>query len=164
MSFKPLSYLEDAVKSKDIKDIRIAILSYIKKCLGDTKEIKDAINYIKSSLTDTEYNNIWEEHDGLDLDMNKNNWNKNYFSTLEVELSDNFSKERFNHILEVGKYVYGTTQPVHITTQSSNKNERKSSSNSSIENENKDNFLPKALVGGTIALIGISWLVKLMKK
>ncbi len=161
MSFKPLSYLEEAVKSKDIKDIRIAISSYIKKCLGDTKEIEDAIKYIKSSLTDTEYKNIWEEHDGLNLDTNKNNWNKNYFSTLEVELSDNFSNERFNHILEVGKYVYKTTQSVNITTpQATNKKEIKSS----IESEKKDNFLPIALVGGTIALIGISWMVKLMRK
>lgn len=157
MTFKPLSYLEDAVKSKDIKDIRIAILSYIKKCLGDTYEIESAINYLKNSLTELEYSNIWEKHDGVNLDNNKSNWNKNYFSSVEVDLADNFSKERFNHILEVGKYVYGTTEPIKSTI-STNK------TTSSKMKEDNNSFLPLVLVGGAILLIGVPLVIKMLKK
>lgn len=158
MTFKPLSYLEGAVKNKDIAEIRIAILSYIKKCLGDTNEIEDAINYIKNSLSELEYNEIWEEHDGISLEKNKNNWNKNYFSSVEVDLSDNFSKERFKHILEVGKYVYGTTESVKPRV-----NKDASSSIKRREKDNK-NFLLPLVVGGVMALIAIPAVIKLMKK
>lgn len=158
MTFKPLSYLENAVKSKDIKEIRIAILSYIKKCLGDTNEIEDAINYIKNSLSESEYNKIWEEHDGISLEQNKNNWNKNYFSSVEVDLSDNFSEERFKHILEVGKYVYGTTESVksRVTIGESRQ--------TNIERNENKNFLLPVVVGGITALIAIPLVMKLIKK
>ena len=157
MSFKPLSYLENAVISKDIKDIRIAILSYIKKCLGDTHEIEEAVNYIRESLSDSEFNNIWEVHDGLSLDNNQSNWDKNYFASVEVDLSDNFSKERFEHILKVGRYVYGTTQPTKSTINTNGVNKV----NTKAENKN---FLPVAIIGGIVFLLGIPVLIKLMKK
>lgn len=157
MSFKPLSYLEDAVITKDVKDIRIAILSYIKKCLGDTQEIEDAVSYIRKSLSDLEYQSIWEKYDGLFLDNNKNNWNKNYFASMEVDLADNLSKERFNHILEVGKYVYGSTQPIKSTVNTNR-------SNAVNNKEENKNFLMIALVGGAALLLGIPVLIKIMKK
>lgn len=158
MEFKPLSYLEDAVKSKNQKDIRIGLLSYIKKCLGDTEEIKNALNYVKSSLNEEEYKSIWEEYDGIKLEDDKNKWNKYYFASVEVDLSDNFSKERFNHILEVGRYVYGTTKPCK---QDINISQIKTSK----PNGGKQNFLPIIIVGGGIVLLlGAVMLSKLMKK
>ena len=158
MEFKPLSYLEDAVKSKNIKDIRRSLRSYIKKCLGDTEEIKDALNYVKMSLSEEEYKSIWEEYDGIKLEDDKNKWNKYYFASVEVDLSDNFSKERFNHILEVGRYVYGTTKPCK---QDINTSQIKTSK----PNGGKQNFLPIIIAGGGIVLLlGAVMLSKLMKK
>lgn len=158
MEFKPLSYLEDAVKSKNIKDIRRSLRSYIKKCLGDTNEIMDALNYVKKSLSEEEYKLIWEEYDGIILEFDKNKWNKDYFAAVEVDLSDNFSKERFNHILEVGRYVYGTTKPCK---QDINTSQIKTSK----PNGGKQNFLPIIIVGGGIVLLlGAVMLSKLMKK
>lgn len=157
MAFKPLSYLESAVNRKNITDIRIAILSYIKKCLGDTQEIKDAINYIRESLSTSEFNNIWETHNGLSLDNNKMNWDKDYFAAVEVDLSDNFSKERFNHILEVARYVYGTTQSIKSTKNIN-------TSNISNTEKKRKEIVPVMIVGGVLALVGIFALVKLIKK
>ena len=162
MTFKPLDYLENAVKNKDIKDIRLSISCYINKCLGDTDEIIDAINYIKNELTEEEYNSIWEEYDGLKLDSNKDNWNKSYFSLLKVELTDNFAKERFDHILEVGKYVYGETKPLEPKDerQTLKINDNLNSTNDS----QKKRILPLVLVGGVVLLLGAGILVKLLKK
>lgn len=158
MEFKPLSYLEDAVKSKNPEDIRSALISYIKKCLGDTEEIMDALNYVKKSLSEEEYKSIWEEYDGLTLELDKNNWNKDYFALVEVDLSYNFSKERFNHILEVGRYVYGTTKPCK---QDINTSQIKTSQ----ANRGKNNFLPIIIAGGGIVLLlGAVMLSKFMKK
>lgn len=162
MAFKPLSYLENAAKSKNIKDIRRALRSYIKKCLGDTQEIKEALNYVKKSLTEEEYNNIWEKYDGLKLDKDSNNWDKRYFASLEVDLSDNFSKERFNHILEVGKFVYGTTEksqsPLNESDLSLNK------VNSVDKKDGKSNFLLLMIICVPVLVVGIYTISKILKK
>lgn len=167
MTFKPLSYLEEEVKNKNIKGIRRSISSYITKCLGDTEEIKDAIKYIEKSLTASEFASIWEDYDGLKLENDKSKWNKTYFSSVGVDLEDNFSKERFDHILEVGRYVYGTTKPVTQTVV----NESKSTNNNtttkksfSVSKEDNDNFLKIALIAGAIILLGMPLVVKMLKK
>lgn len=158
MEFKPLSYLEDAVKIKNTKDIRIALLSYIKKCLGDTDEIVDALNYVKNSLTEDAYKLIWETYDGIKLESDKSKWNKYYFASVEVDLADNFSKERFNHILEVGRHVYGTTNPPTQNISTNQIKPHKSKGN------NKD-FLPLTIAGGgIILLLGIMMISKLIKR
>ena len=157
MGFTPLSYLEDAVKNKNTKDIRRSLRSYIKKCLGDTQEIMDAVNYVKKSSSKEEYDSIWEEYDGLKLEIDKSKWNKDYFALIQGDLRYNFSKERFDHILEVGRYVYGTTKPIKSTLN-------KNTSTSTNTKDKEKNFLPLILVGGFILLLGIPMVIKMMKK
>lgn len=158
MEFKPLSYLEDAVKNKNSKDIRRSIRSYIKKCLGDTNEIIDAVKYVEKSLTVEEYNDLWEPYDGIKLESDKSKWNKYYFASVEVDLADNFSKERFKHILEVGRHVYGTTNPPTQNISTNQIKPHKSKGN------NKD-FLPLTIAGGGIVLLlGIMMISKLIKR
>ena len=165
MTFKPLSYLEEEVKNKNIKGIRRSISSYIKKCLGNTDEIRQAVNYIEKSLTQSEFESIWEEYDGLKLDNDKNNWNRSYFASLEVDLTYNFSKKRFEHILEVGRHVYGTTKPTtqKLVNESKNKSTPDKAKVYSKESNNSVN-LTLLLVGGAILLLGIPLVVKMLKK
>lgn len=165
MTFKPLSYLEEEVKNKNIKGIRRSISSYIKKCLGNTDEIRQAVNYIEKSLTQSEFDSIWEEYDGLKLDRDKNNWNKSYFASLQGDLRYNFSKERFEHILEVGRYVYGITKSVtqKAVNESKDKNTPDKAKVYSKESNNSVN-LTLLLVGGAILLLGIPLVVKMLKK
>ena len=157
MGFTPLSYLEDAVKNKSTKDIRRSLRSYIKKCLGDTQEIMDAVNYVKKSLSKEEYDSIWEEYDGLNLEIDKSKWDKDYFALIQGDLRYNFSKERFDHTLEVGRYVYGTTKTIKSTVN-------KNTSTSTNTKDKEKNFLPLILVGGFILLLGIPMVIKMMKK
>lgn len=165
MTFKPLSYLEEAVKSKDIKGIRRSILSYITKCLGDIEEIEKAVKYIEGELPKSEFDIIWEEYDGLELDDNYNNWNEDYFASLQVRFEYNFSKKRFDHLLKVGRYVYGTTKPTtqKVVNESKNKNTLEKAKSYSKEGNSGAN-LTLLLMGGVILLLGIPLVVKLLKK
>lgn len=156
MEFKALSYLEDAVISKSPKEIRRAILSYIKKCLGDTDEIKSALNYVENNLNDTEYSAIWETYDGIHMESDRSKWDKSYFASVEVDLSDNFSIERFNHILDVGRYVYGTSNRSSVA--------KPEAINKTISKESDKNLLPGILILGGGIIAGLVIISKLMKK
>lgn len=160
MEFKPLSYLQDAVSTRNTKDIRIALSSYIKKCLGNTQEIRDAENYVKNSLNTEEYNNIWEVYDGETLEKDKNKWNRDYFASLQGDLRYNFSKERFEHILAVGKYVYGSTQ---ASKQNVNIGQARINANTQ-KTENRTPLVPILVGGGIALLLGVAMMSKLMKK
>ena len=128
-------------------------------------ELIVSINYIEKSLTQSEFDSIWEEYDGLKLDRDKNNWNKSYFASLQGDLRYNFSKERFEHILEVGRYVYGITKSVtqKAVNESKDKNTPDKAKVYSKESNNGVN-LTLLLVGGSILLLGIPLVVKMLKK
>lgn len=97
-----MSSLLEAVESKDTLSIRKYLKSYITVDPADGNgTIKKALQEIASKSL-----NVWEEHDGGELKQSRQDWNENYFVDLQVDLRMNFSKERYMHMLEVGKVVF----------------------------------------------------------
>jgi hypothetical protein len=47
-----------------------------------------------------------EAHNGSEF-APQDAWDKEYWAEVASELQDNFSQERIDHLIEVGKYVYG---------------------------------------------------------
>jgi hypothetical protein len=116
MTFKPMSVLEEAIKVKSIEDIRSAISTYLVTDPTDQRnEIKSAVSLVEQ----TEIPEVWQEHDGRNF-KEKTEWDKAYFGLLQAQLMNNFSKERFAHAKEVGKYVYGRLLHKNLTTTSKN--------------------------------------------
>lgn len=105
MHFQPLSFLKEAVESGNISNTRAAISSYITKNPGNkNRELNEVIKYIANNHLD---NKVWEEHSKKTGEtQNKSQWTKDYFRIVRSNLRNNFSKERMNHILEVGQYLY----------------------------------------------------------
>ena len=100
--FKPELFLIDALKEKNIRNIRVALSTYITKDAGDEDgEISNAVKYAENNYSE----DIWQVHDNREQES-KDNWNTAYLGLLQSDLMHNFSQERFNHILEVGKFVY----------------------------------------------------------
>lgn len=96
------SFLEKAIEEKNIRKIRSALGTYIMTEPTDRKgEISNAVNKIEQLGI-----NIWEDHDERDLETDQAKWDKNYFTELQAQLETNFSKQRFNRTLQVGRYVY----------------------------------------------------------
>jgi hypothetical protein len=104
------SFLEKAIEERNIRKIQSALGSYIMADPTDRKqEIASALSKINGLGLD-----IWEEHDGRELETDQTKWDKNYFTELQSQLETNFSRQRFERTLQVGRYVYKEelTRPV----------------------------------------------------
>lgn len=128
MDFKQEKYFMDAVNSGDIQEIKIAICLYIDKDPADYRgDIKKAINYLDSKGID-----IWQEHKEIEPLKSKDQWDRDYIGLLQSDLMHNFSRERLNNILKVGKYVYERSNTIK-----SNKTSYKNSTLTKKELSNK---------------------------
>lgn len=105
MSFKPLDFLKVAVESRNISNIRAAVSSYITKNPGNRdRELNEVLKYITNNQLD---NDLWEKHIVKSEETsNKAEWSKEYFRLIRSNLRSNFSRQRMQHILEVGEYLY----------------------------------------------------------
>lgn len=112
MSFKHEKYFIDAINSGSIQEIKIAICLYIDKDAADSNgEIRNAVQYLDSKGI-----NIWDEHKKIEDIKPKHQWDVDYIGLLQSDLMYNFSRERLDHILEVGEYVYGRNQNISTNT------------------------------------------------
>jgi hypothetical protein len=132
MQFIPNSLLQEAVENHHLRHIRSAISSYMVSDPSDSRgEIMPAIHYVEQSgITD-----LWQAHDQQEFKA-RQEWDEEYYGLIQAEFMFNYSKDRFEHALEVGRKVYGkpvqrpqnpsveknpsfehsTVRPVHIQT------------------------------------------------
>lgn len=158
MTFQPIQALQKAVESKNIRNIRSAISSYMVSDPTDSRgEIHRAVRHVESNGI----KNLWESHDNEQF-KNKNEWDKEYYGVLQAELMFNFSKERFNHALEVGRAVYKKAPKQNNNNTSerfvTSKWDVKSPSNNRNESDIKK-FLPVLIGIGVAAAAVIIYLV-----
>lgn len=97
-----MSRFEEAVMTNDRKMIRNLLKAYITGNPADTdKTIKDALKTLdESNIT------VFDQADDKELVMDRTCWTEEYFVDLQVDLRNNFSEERYKHMLEVGAHVY----------------------------------------------------------
>ncbi len=113
-----MSKLDQAIAEKNIVGLQNLLKAYL------TGDPTDSNATIKQSLQKIQVNgiDIWQRHDGKVFNTSsKESWDEDYFVDLQVDLRMNFSKERFLHMLEVGKKVYAipvkqtATGPTHAS-------------------------------------------------
>lgn len=100
------------VSSKDLISIRSVLL--------DSLFIDKTFSKYNENLTYAKNNgcNVFENHNNRELILDKSKWSKDYLTKLSVELSDNFSIERVEHMKQVIISVNGkpTSKPVSKPT------------------------------------------------
>ncbi len=64
-------------------------------------EFEEMYKYAKSNM-----DNLLEEFNQERLDYDKNNWTEDYMNNLKVELMNNFSEERLEHLKQICSYLY----------------------------------------------------------
>ncbi|GAB6615719.1 MULTISPECIES: hypothetical protein [Bacillus] len=112
--FNPQAFLVEAVSSGELKRIRVALSTYLtKNPTNDGGEITNALNYVQKNFNEE----LWEMQDERKLEKDASKWTKAYLADLKSDLRNNFSKERFNHILEVGKVVHQKKKSTHMDNQ-----------------------------------------------
>ncbi|HFJ9247922.1 hypothetical protein FO499_12110 [Bacillus anthracis] len=112
--FKPQNFLVEAVSSKELKKIRVALSTYLSKNPTDEgNEVTNALKYVQQNFN----GDLWEVQDERALEQDSSKWTKDYLGYLKSDLRNNFSKERFNHIIEVGKIARKKKTKLHMDSQ-----------------------------------------------
>ena len=94
---------KNAVQKRDLHAIRITLKN---SAYSDpSKEYYNAnVAYLKEKDPEL-YNNLYETHDGEKFNEDKSSWDKKYLNQILVDLSDNFSRQRVDHLFEVAQYI-----------------------------------------------------------
>lgn len=112
--FNPQAFLIEAVSSGELKRVRVALSTYLtKNPTNEGGEITNALIYIQKNFNEE----LWEMQDERKLEQDSSKWTKAYLADLKSDLRNNFSKERFNHVMEVGKVVHQKKKSTHMDSQ-----------------------------------------------
>lgn len=99
----------DAVADNKIMRVRIMM----KNSLLFDSSFKDFEEMEKIAAT---MPGLYDAHNGEELIQDRSKWDEDYLSTQMVEVVDNFSHERLNHLKEVVRYLRPYTPPKTQTT------------------------------------------------
>lgn len=157
-----MNNLLQAVTNGNMSEIKNYLKAYI------TGDPADTDNSIKSALKQIEMKNlnIWEQHDGATFNTSRSAWTQDYFVDLQVDLRMNFSKERFMHMLEVGKLAFPmpveqpkVVQPKVVTKSNTYPN---NSPQNGTSGKKDQTLLYMGIAGVAVVVIAVV-LVKLLK-
>ena len=105
----------DAIANQDTLRLQMMLVTIIYSDEGfNTNRFLETIKAVKEA-----YPQIIVPHSG-DLNVDKTQWNEAYYNKLLSELRDNFSQERINHVMEVGRYLYGKEEKSMNKVQATN--------------------------------------------
>lgn len=118
------------------------------------------------------YSFIFDEHDNQKLDYNKRNWTKEYYYKVSGELLSNYSKERYEFLMELAFYLSGEKDSVVMpnsteqTIAKSSKVEQPTIAKSNVkvvvEKKTSNNMNWLILLGGVGILIMLGLIMKKM--
>lgn len=104
MPFTPSNQLREAVSEKSKSKAQDALQAYLLSDVNYTShELDNAVDYLLQNGLDPFDSYSVEETDPLD--DNQTHWNKNYQGRVQLDLRDNFSKERLEHWEKVAEFV-----------------------------------------------------------
>lgn len=159
--FKPVSYLEKALKNNNISEIRSALMIILNDRDLSIHEVLCSIYYVW-------YNNqsVFEESKKsafIDpINNNENIWNKDYYFRQQTFLNRNFTLERMLHLLNIRETLIKNGHPDFQPRKKSFKTQTQFNKNSifdkkeqSHQQEQHHDFIKKSLIigGATLAAI-----------
>ncbi|MFM9532561.1 hypothetical protein [Lysinibacillus sp. IITD104] len=152
-----MSKLLHAIETNNIEDIQKFLKANI------TVNPNDSENSMKTALKKIEQKNlpIWEQHDDATFNTNRTEWTQDYFVELQVDLRMNFSKERFMHMLEVGKVAFPVLIEEKQTQQKVTIKQNQETDNDGTS-EKKNRTLLAGLVGVAVIVL-VAVLIKMIK-
>ena len=120
-----------SIKANDITEIKRILIDNIFFLQGDQNEINNAVEY---SINNSDFN--FEEHRFLEV-SDKNN-KEDYFSDEKWNMNKNFSRDRYNLLVELYNETFAKQEYTYESDITSNKNE----------------ILKKVIVGGAVIIAG----------
>ena len=102
-----MSKLDQAIAEKNIFGLKNLLKAYLTGDPTDFNAISNKVFKKLAKKTGLIYGNIMTEKLNT---SSKESWDEDYFVDLQVDLRMNFSKERFLHMLEVGKGIFDSSK------------------------------------------------------
>ncbi len=107
---------------------------------GEAGEVDERLELLKGEISENE---LYEKHNAelLPILPDEAQWTRSYFNKQKVKLFRNFSKERFEHVREVGKFIFPLNNSQNVN---------------GLTTENKDSSIDtktKIIVGVGIVLV-----------
>lgn len=96
----PSGAWQKAVEENSVRKVRIML----KDSLLVDPSFKRFNDRLKASQS---VKGLFDEHDGKELIQDRSQWNTAYMDRLMVQVVDNFSHERLEHLKKVVRYVEG---------------------------------------------------------
>ncbi|KRE50630.1 hypothetical protein [Paenibacillus sp. Soil724D2] len=153
MTFQPQTFLRDAVSKGDMEQVRVGLSTYLSKNpTNEGNEVTDAAEYAASRLSEP----LWLKHDNQHMESEKSKWTTDYLGLLKSDLRNNFSKERFLFIIEVGKVVRPYRGPAKTSPSQTQKlvtQRPVSKSRDIVEGKLNKKWLIIAALGGLLIIL-----------
>lgn len=163
--FQPTPFLKESVENKDLDMIRGALIGILQADPATkTHKLENGIRYAESYGI-----NVFEEemNPKYQINNNKDEWDSRYFARALAYLSNNFTKERLLHAIEVGRAThqeqYNADEPIQKpkTTPHNNESKQKTSGTTQRRTEPDQNWISATLIaGGAIAALLLYLLFK----
>lgn len=152
MPFTPSNQLREAVSEKSKPKAQDALQAYLLSDVNYTsKEIDAAVDYLNRNGLDP-FDSHSEEETGS-LDRDQTHWNKYYQGRVQLDLRDNFSKERLEHWKKVAEFV---GNQYHEAAQDNEAKKNK-------PNPPHPTVNPILLVGIAVGVVAVATIVLLIK-
>jgi hypothetical protein len=156
--------LDDAIRARDIKDIRNILTTSMVQDPGFRKGIFEERlkRCFTAGLSDAD---IFVSFEGKPLNNNQNAWTKDYYAEQRTEFRYNFSRERLEHLRRVGSRLY---QSAETPASSYNEEAKKkygdgetyhSGQNTRRGQESPGDGFPKWLIPVGIGALLLLWLL-----
>ncbi|WP_027340211.1 hypothetical protein [Halonatronum saccharophilum] len=145
--WRPDSYLEEAVNEGDMLSIKVALTTYMQKDPAARDDIRRALQYIRDNVEGFKM----DEHDGRSFRA-KEDWDKDYIAKLIGQFMDNFSQERFEHLLDVGETLYSKPKAISKGSVSNSKRHNTRNNNRVTISKKEEGGIKKLI---NLLLIGV---------
>ena len=134
----------NAVASNDVLGIRIMMEDSLLVELS-FKEYETMVETARN------VNGLYDKHDGKELNQDKSTWNDDYMNKLKVEVVDNFSHERLEHLKQVIRHLYPYTPPKSCANEKVSKQKGSKYQEQKQRDQQVGNYRPVKIVVGAVA-------------
>lgn len=94
--------------------------------------------FLEMEKTACEIEGLYDKHDGRELIYDQSFWNDDYMNKLMVQIVNNFSHERLDHLKEVVHYLRPVTNNnIHSDPKNQQKTDHRSQSRSSYQEQKR---------------------------
>jgi len=133
---------KEAVATGDVKDLRIMMKNSL--LVDPTFNEFNEMNSLARNV-----DGLYEAHDGRDMSSDMSAWNDDYMNKLMVQVVDNFSHERIDHLKKVVRYLHPAAIPQRQTPTDRAAQPRRTTSNRGVKIAG--GAVGGGVVGGAIA-------------